>query len=79
MNTKTIVLKGLFFLLSVIVLSTLIGLSTYFTAPTKYGFVEYFKNYYKFFFEFLGMLLLFGGVTLVTMSGLIKLYNKLFK
>ena len=79
MNKKTILLKGLFFLFSIAVLSTLIGLTTYLTVPTKYGFYDYFKNYYKFFFQFLGMVGMFGGVTLVVMFLLIKLYEKLFK
>ena len=79
MNKKTILLKGLFFLFSMFVLSTLIGLTTYLTVPTKYGFYDYFKNYYKFFFQFLGMVGMFVGVTLVVMFLLIKLYEKLFK
>lgn len=78
-NFKTIVLKGLFFLVSLFVIISIIAIVTYFILGNhKQGFGEYMISYYKFFIEFIVLAVVIGLCVGGSMYGIKKLYDKIF-
>jgi hypothetical protein len=79
-NLKKITLKGLFFIVSLLIVVSLIASVTYLVIGShKQSFVEYMISYYKFFLEFLTLASIIGLVVGLSMYGLKKLYDKIFK
>lgn len=78
-NFKTITLKGLFFLVSLFAVISLIAMITYFILSNhKQGFGEYMISYYKFFIEFVALATAIGLCVGGSMYGIKKLYEKIF-
>lgn len=79
MNFKTIVLKGLFFLVSLFVVISLIAMITYvILGAHKQSFTEYMISYYKFFTEFMVLATAIGLCVGGSIHGIKKLYDKIF-
>lgn len=78
-NFKTIVLKGLFILVSLFAVISLIAMITYFILGNhKQGFGEYMISYYKFFTEFMILAIVIGLCVGGSIHGIKKLYDKIF-
>ena len=76
---KKLLLKSLFFVISVLIFSTLIGSITYPLGKMKQDFIPYMIGYYKFFLEFLGLVVVCGGASFLCFFFLYKLYKKIFE
>ena len=76
---KTIILKGFFILISILIVSSLIASVTYVIVGSKQSFGEYFISYFKFFIEFMTLFVAIGLCVGSSMYGLKKLYDKIFK
>ena len=77
-NFKTIILKGLFFLVSLFAVISTIAVVTYFILGSKLEFGEYMILYYKFFLEFIALALMIGLMVGLSIYGIKKIYDKLF-
>jgi len=76
---KTYTLKGLFVLISVIVMLSVLNVVSYlFTSRPEDTFINYSINFMKFGLVTLGYMILICGIVYVMMHYITKIYNKLF-